>query len=382
MKIILAIDSFKGCMTSAEVEHVVSSAISKQHRQCDVVEIPVSDGGEGMLDAFCSAIGGHSQIVKVHDPVMRVIPSRYCISEDGQTAIIEMAQASGLTLLSQDEYNPMLTTSFGTGELILHALSQGAKRFVIGLGGSATCDAGTGMLQALGVKFMDCNGQMIQDHGGRILQRIHSVDMSEFIFTQEGGNASEFIVASDVTNPLFGPDGSAYVFAPQKGADAQMVELLDNGLRVFSGIVKACMNIDLNVPSAGSAGGMGAALTGFLNAHVRSGISLLLDMINFDRQLSDAGLVITGEGSADRQTLMGKLPYGILCAAKRKGVPVILLAGKVDNCQLLHDAGFTEIIQVTPQEMPLSQAIQKSQASVNIDAAIVKSHLIESMVKY
>jgi glycerate 2-kinase len=377
MKIILAIDSFKGCLTSIEAECTVAESLFLMNNQVRVIKIPVSDGGEGMLDAFCKATGSRQLSISVHDPLMRKISSCYGLSSDGQTAIIEMAQASGLTLLREDEFNPMNATSYGTGELILDALSKGARKFIIGLGGSATCDAGTGMLQALGVKFFNCEGRKLE-YGGHILQQIDSIDMSD---AHPLLSRCEFIIASDVRNPLYGPNGAACVFAPQKGADAEMVKVLDDGLRNFSFVVKSCLGKSLNVPSAGAAGGVGAALVGFMKTYVCSGIDLLLEMVDFNKELSDTDLVITGEGCADCQTLMGKLPYGILLSARKKNVPVVLLAGKVGDRQMLFDVGFCEILQITPPDMPLSLAIQKQNALKNISSAIANDSFILSMVK-
>ncbi len=365
-KILLAIDSFKGCLTSFEVEEAVAEAIRMKDESYEILKIPVSDGGEGMLEAFCHALNGEIRNVKVHDPLMRVISSSYGVSSDHKIAIIEMAKASGLMFLDHSELNPMVTTSYGTGELIADAIVHGCRNFIIGLGGSATCDGGTGMMQALGVRFFDSGHHELM-YGGAILSDIKMLDISHI---NPLLSKCTFTIAADVFNPLYGDMGAAKVFAPQKGATAAMVDSLECGLRNYSEIVQLFLHKDINVASAGAAGGLGASLIGFMNAKVCSGTDLLLNLTNFDRLLSESDLVITGEGRADRQTLMGKLPFGILQAAKRQKKPVHLMAGKVDDLTELSNAGFEKIVAITPDGMPLSQAMRKDIAIKNIVKAV------------
>lgn len=365
-KIILAIDSFKGCLTSSDVEDAVAEAIRMKDESYEIFKIPVSDGGEGMLEAFCHALNGKIKNVRVHDPLMRLIYSSYGVSSDHKIAIIEMAKASGFMFLDHSELNPMLTTSYGTGELIADAILHGCRNFIIGLGGSATCDGGTGMMQALGVRFFDSDHRELM-YGGAILSDIKKLDVSQ---VNPLLSKCTFTLAADVSNPLYGEMGAAKVFAPQKGATAAMVESLESGLRNYSEIVKLFLHKDINVVSAGAAGGLGASLIGFMNAKVCSGTDLLLKLINFDRLLSDSDLVITGEGRADRQTLMGKLPFGILQAGKRQKKPVYLMAGNVEDLSELSNAGFEKIIAITPDGMPLSQAMEKDVAIKNIVKAV------------
>ena len=365
-KILLAIDSFKGCLTSSEVEEAVAEAIRMKYESYEILKIPVSDGGEGMLEAFCHALNGEIRNVKVHDPLMRVISSSYGVSSDHKIAIIEMAKASGLMFLDHSELNPMVTTSYGTGELIADAIVHGCRNFMIGLGGSATCDGGTGMMQALGVRFFDSDHHELM-YGGAILSDIKMLDISH---ANPLLSKCKFTIAADVFNPLYGDMGAAKVFAPQKGATAAMVDSLENGLRNYSEIVQLFLHKDINVASAGAAGGLGASLIGFMNAKVCSGTDLLLNLTNFDRLLSESDLVITGEGRADRQTLMGKLPFGILQVGKRQKKPVYLMAGNVENLSELSNAGFEKIIAITPNGMPLSQAMKKDVAIKNIVKAV------------
>lgn len=301
MKIIVAIDSFKGCLTSAEANQAASEGVYAKMPDAQVVQVPVSDGGEGWLEAFHAAMGGKIVEVNVKDPLMRTIVASYLIQ--GDTAVIEIAKASGLTLLSPEERNPMVATSYGTGQLVVDAVRRGCKHIIVGLGGSATSDCGIGMLRAIINSF---------SKGG------NWDDVREL-------DDVRFTIATDVTNPLCGEQGAAHVFAPQKGASPDMVFALDARAKRFAEASAKHLGRDCqNMPGAGAAGGLGYAFLQYMNADCCSGIDLLLDTIHFDDLLQDADLVITGEGSADRQTLMGKLPFGILQRAQRHHVPVML----------------------------------------------------------
>ena len=345
-KIIVAIDSFKGCLTSTEANQAASEGILQPEgrsvarnlarmSEAVVVQVPVSDGGEGWLEAFRAAIGGEIVEVNVKDPLMRPIVAQYLIQ--GDTAVIEIAKASGLTLLSSEERNPMIATSYGTGQLVVDAVRKGCKHIIVGLGGSATSDCGIGMLEAID------NAQCI----------IH--------------NDVRFTIATDVTNPLCGENGAAHVFAPQKGATPDQVIALDARAKHFAEASTKHLGRDCqNKPGAGAAGGLGYAFLQYMKAACRSGIDLLLDTIHFDDLLQDADLVITGEGSADRQTLMGKLPYGILQRAKKCGVPVILIAGRIADEQILLNAGFSRVACINPPRLPLEIAMQPATAKENI----------------
>ena len=366
-KIIVAIDSFKGCLTSAEANQAASEGVFAKMPEAEVVQIPVSDGGEGWLEAFNVAIGGELVVVNVKDPLMRPIVAQYLMQ--GDTAVIEIAKASGLTLLSPEERNPMVATSYGTGQLVVDAVRKGCKRIIVGLGGSATSDCGIGMLRAIIDSF---------SKGG------NWDDVREL-------DDVRFTIATDVTNPLCGENGAAHVFAPQKfaikreqseldsiaereqtrpqvkGAIHEQVLALDARAKRFAEASAKHLGRDCqNMPGAGAAGGLGYAFLQYMNAECRSGIDLLLDAIHFDDLLQDANLVITGEGSADRQTLMGKLPFGILQRAQRHDVPVMLIAGRIADEQQLLAAGFSRVTCINPPGLPLEIAMQPATAKENI----------------
>ena len=300
MKVIVAIDSFKGCLTSKEANGAAAEGIRSVFPEAEVVEVPVSDGGEGYMEAFHAAVGGQLEEVTVRDPLMRLITAKYLLHNE--MAVIEIAKASGLTLLAKEERNPMVATSYGTGQLVADAVRKGARQIIIGLGGSATSDAGVGMLRALIDTFAR--------HG-----RWDDIEVLKDV---------SFTIASDVKNPLCGENGAAHVFAPQKGASPEMVVTLDERARKFAEVSARHFGYDRSeMAGAGAAGGLGYAFLQYLDAKCMSGIQLLLDTIRFKEMVKDADLIITGEGSADRQTLMGKLPVGILEQAGK--VPVCLI---------------------------------------------------------
>ena len=341
MKVLVVIDSFKGCLTSQEVNQAVAEGVRRAHPDAEVVQIPVSDGGEGFLEAFHAAIGGEKVEAEVFDPLMRSVMAKYLLQ--GKCAVIEMAQASGLTLLSKEERNPMVTTSYGTGQLVVDAVRKGANQIIVGLGGSATCDAGMGMLQVLKDSFSK------------------SGDWSDI---EELKNVN-FTIASDVKNPLCGMHGAAHVFAPQKGATPEMVRQLDERAKQFAKASAKLLGYDRqDMPGAGAAGGVGYAFLQYLNAECRSGIDLLLETIHYEKMVEDADLVITGEGSADRQTLMGKLPMGILLHSG--DTPVYLIAGQIIDKNELLKAGFARLECINPDGISLDEAMRKEVAKRNI----------------
>ena len=348
-KVIVAIDSFKGCLTSAEANQAASEGILTRMPDADVVQVPVSDGGEGFMEAFQAAMGGELVEVNVKDPLMRTIVAQYLVQ--GDTAVIEIAKACGLTLLSPEERNPMVATSYGTGQLVVNAVCKGCKNIIVGLGGSATSDCGIGMLRAIIDAFAK--------HG-------NWDDVREL-------DDVRFTIATDVTNPLCGENGAAHIFGPQKGATPEMVEALDARAKRFAEISAKHLGRDCqNTPGAGAAGGLGYAFLQYMNADCRSGIDLLLDTIHFNDLLQGADLVITGEGSADRQTLMGKLPFGILQCAQKRGTPVMLIAGRIADEQQLLDAGFSRVACINPPGLPLEIALQPATAKENIIIAVHK----------
>ena len=341
MKVIIAIDSFKGCLTSKEANGAATEGIRKAYPDAKIVEVPVSDGGEGYMEAFHAAIGGRLEEVTVRDPLMRPITAKYLLHND--LAVIEIAQASGLTLLTNEERNPMVATSYGTGQLVADAVRKGAKHIIVGLGGSATSDCGIGMLHALIDAFAK--------HG----QWDNIEAFKDVTFT----------IASDVKNPLYGEQGAAHVFAPQKGATPKMVLALDERARKFAEVSAKHFGYDRSqMPGAGAAGGLGYAFLQYLNAKSIPGIQLLLDTIRFKELVADADLIITGEGSADRQTLMGKLPMGILEQSGQ--TPVFLIAGRISDREELLNAGFARVECINPPDLPLEEAMRKDVAQHNI----------------
>lgn len=294
---------------------------------------------------------------------MHPIETTYGVSGDKHIAFIEMATVNGLPLLSETERNPMLTTTYGTGELILHAIEQGYREFVIGIGGSATNDAGVGMLQALGARFLDKDGAVL-GKGGEILHRIAAINFSS---VHPALKDTRFTIACDVRNPFCGPEGAAYVFARQKGADDAMIEKLDAGMQSFARLIHSTTGREItHVPGAGAAGGLGGAFLAFLNAELKPGIDLLLQTLKFSEKIKGADLIITGEGRTDRQSLMGKVPSGILEEAKRQGIPVIVVAGSIEDTEILNQAGFQGLFSIIPSPMSLETAMKPEVAKKNI----------------
>ena len=341
MKVIIAIDSFKGCLTSKQANEAAAEGIRRVCPDAEVVEIPVSDGGEGYMEAFHAAIGGSLEEVVVRDPLMRPVTAKYLLHDE--MAVIEIAQASGLTLLTKEERNPMVATSYGTGQLVADAVCKGARHIIIGLGGSATSDCGMGMLKAL-IDIYAKHGQWDD------IEALKDV---------------RFTIASDVKNPLYGENGAAHVFAPQKGATPEMVLCLDERAIKFAELSAKHFGYDRSQQAgAGAAGGLGYAFMQYLNAKSMSGIQLLLDTIRFKELVADADLIITGEGSADRQTLMGKLPMGILEQAGH--TPVYLIAGRISDREELLNAGFARVDCINPPDITLEEAMRKEVARQNI----------------
>ena len=316
-----------------------------------------------MLHALSTALGATSQSLVAHDPLGRAITTHYALS--GSRAIIEMAQISGLALLNGEERNPMLTSSYGLGEVMRDALDRGARSMILGIGGSATNDCGMGLLEALGYRFYDAQGEVLTSSGDAMC-RVARIDATN---ADARLSECEIVVASDVDNPLYGEHGAAWVYAPQKGATPMMVEVLDKGMRSFAKVVGGDYH---TVAGAGAAGGVGYALIAMLGATLKPGIELVLDSVGFDALLGDAQLVITGEGRIDRQTLMGKGPSGVLRRAMMRGVPVIALGGRVEWCDELRGSGFRRIYEATPEGMALDEAMQKTTAQQNICHAAMR----------
>lgn len=374
-KIVLAIDSFKGCLSSKEIEQCIAEEIHRILPSCQTVCIPIADGGEGMLDTLIEATQGTFVSTQAHDPLMRIRPARYGILGDQRTAIIEMAEINGLTTLSPIERNPMKTSTYGTGELIKDALEKGFRRFIIGIGGSATNDAGMGMIQALGAHLYDKQGNELEQ-GGKIMEQIAHIDLNHL---HPALKEATFIVACDVQNPFCGPQGAAYVFARQKGASEEQIRQLDKGMRHLALLIERDFSYNINkVKGAGAAGGLGGAFATFLQAHLQSGIDLLLNAVDFDRKITNADWIITGEGKADRQTAEGKVPAGVLKRAKKANIPVMLIAGKVEDKACLQQMGFSRIVKISPDNLPLEEAMRPEVTRENIQRAIGRELIVNN----
>lgn len=374
-KIVLAIDSFKGCLSSKEIEQCIAEEIHRILPSCQTVCIPIADGGEGMLDTLIEATQGTFVSTQAHDPLMRIRPTRYGILGDQRTAVIEMAEINGLTTLSPIERNPMKTSTYGTGELIKDALEKGFRRFIIGIGGSATNDAGMGMMQALGAHLYDKQGNELEQ-GGKIMEQIAHIDLNHL---HPALKEATFIVACDVQNPFCGPQGAAYVFARQKGASEEQIRQLDEGMRHLALLIERDFSYNINkVKGSGAAGGLGGAFATFLQAHLQSGIDLLLDAVDFDRKITNADWIITGEGKADRQTAEGKVPAGVLKRAKKANIPVMLIAGKVEDKACLKQMGFARIVKISPDNLPLEEAMRPEVTRENIRRAIGRELIVNN----
>lgn len=362
--ITIAVDSFKGSLSSFDVADAVERGFRSLFPECNIRKVAIADGGEGTVEALVKTLGGEYVDVEVANPLMRSIVARYGIVHGGTTAVIEMSAASGLPLLNLEERNPLKTSTYGTGEMIADALKRGCRKFLVGIGGSATNDAGVGMLRALGFRFLGAAGEELAG-GGEILERIVSIDDSGVM--PELHNA-EFVVACDVTNPLYGVEGAAYIFAPQKGADAAMVERLDLGLRNFAEVVMRHNGVDIAMPAgAGAAGGLGGGFVGLLGSRLERGIDMVLDAVRFSDIIRGCDLVITGEGCIDAQTVMGKAPSGVLRVAQREGVPVIAIGGRVVWCEELERSGFAAIFPVDAGHIPLEEAMRRDVAERNVE---------------
>lgn len=364
MKVLIAIDSFKGSISSIEGGKAIAEGILPVFPDADIVTIPLADGGEGTVDALIHATNGIFIDLPVTGPLNEKIQSRYGIMGDGKTAVIEVAAACGLTLVPLAKRNPLLTTSYGVGELILDAIHKGCRQFIIGLGGSATNDAGIGMLQALGFHFLNNRNQSVGSNG-QSLKAIEKIKMDD---VHPDLKNCEFYIACDVNNPLYGPNGAAYIFGPQKGADQKIVQELDEGLRHFSKVLKKQLDVDIHhFPGAGADGGLGGAFVGFLDGKLQSGTRLILDVLQIEKYLKAADFVITGEGRLDSQTAMGKAPSGIAQLAGNYHVPVIALAGGVTaDSSALNDLGITSYFSIMNEPMALEQAMNTNKTYENL----------------
>ena len=376
MKTVLAFDSFKGSLTAAQVVSAVSDAIRHVHHDAEIVALPLADGGEGTAEALCRCTDATWVECAAHDALMRPITARYAISRDRRTAIMEMAEAAGLTLLAETERNPMRTTTVGVGEMMKDAIERGARHIIIGIGGSATNDCGMGMLTALGAVCRDACGNVLPPIGAN-MTRLGCMDWSRLLLPHD----LTIEVVCDVSNPLFGTDGAAHVYARQKGASEAEVQHLDAGLRHMAATLHTSpvtgQAIDANGSGCGAAGGLGYALL-LLGARLRRGVDVVLDAAHIDSQLLNADLCMTGEGRIDSQTLNGKLPYGVLLRAQKHGVPVMAFAGAAADCPMLQAAGFSSITAITPPTLALSQAMRPDVATRLLRQAVTTALLTQS----
>lgn len=368
-KIVVATDSFKGSLSSRDAGMAVSAGVSRALPGSQVQVIAVGDGGEGTVEALTEALGASPVSCRAHGPLMEICEVPYAVSADGGTAVLEIAAAAGLTMVPPGRRNPLYTSTYGVGEAIADALRRGVRRFLIGLGGSSTNDAGAGMLSALGYRFYDASGCAVRALCGQDLSGIARIDPAH---SAPELAETQFIVACDVDNPLYGPRGAAYVFGPQKGASYSDVAALDLGLRQFSeAMVASGYDEVCDLPGAGAAGGLGAAFAGILGGRMRRGIDIVLDAVGFADRVEGASLVITGEGRIDAQTIMGKTPAGVLEAAAKKGIPVMAIGGSVEAGTQL--PGFVSIVQATPPGMTLSEAMKSDVARRNIEEAAFRA---------
>ncbi|HGS5204953.1 TPA: glycerate kinase [Vibrio cholerae] len=358
MKVVIAPDSFKESLMAKQVCDAIQAGLARVWHDAKFVAIPVADGGEGTVQSLVDATQGRLVEVKVMGPQGKRVEAFYGMLGDNQTAVIEMAAASGLHHVPLAQRDPKLTTSFGTGELIRHALDQGVTKLIIGLGGSATNDGGVGMLAALGARFTNADGDPIQLTGGGLHELTH-IDLQDFDPRLQN---CDILVACDVNNPLCGDKGASAVFGPQKGATPEDVQLLDGALRQFGLLTeKVTGKMVLESAGAGAAGGMGAALLAYTQAILRPGIEIVLETVQLAHQVSDADLVITGEGRIDSQTVHGKTPMGVAKVAKRFDVPVLALCGCTgDNYQAVYQCGIDAVFAAVPRAMSLEDALKES----------------------
>lgn len=354
--ILIAPDAFKESLAANQVAYFLKKGIEKALPDSTFDVAPVTDGGEGFLKILTEGTGGTFKKFNVHDALMRPVKAEIGFSGDRQTAFIEMATASGLEMIPSESRNPLVTTTFGTGEMIKHAIETGCKKIVIGIGGSATNDGGAGMAKALGVKFLNKDGQELLP-GGKQLSELCKIDLSEF-----EKNLPEIVMACDVANPLTGPNGASAIYGPQKGATPEMVQQLDAALKHYAEIIRKQFNIDIeNIPGAGAAGGLGGGSVAFAGAKLVSGFQLVSEILDLENRIAKADFVITAEGKLDAQTINGKAPFGVAQLAKKHNKSVIGVAGTLGNgYEKLYDSGFDLLISIINQPLPLAEAMQNA----------------------
>jgi len=357
MKIVVAPDSFKGSLTAIEVSDAIEQGVREIFPEAEIVKIPMADGGDGTVQCLVNATGGEILKEKVTGPLGDEVLASYGILGDKKTAVIEMAEASGLTLVPENQRNPLITTTYGTGQLIKIALDQGCRKMIIGIGGSATNDGGAGMVQALGVKLLDREGEEIGFGGGE-LKKVFRIETK---YLDNRLSETKVLVASDVSNPLCGPKGASWIYGPQKGATPEIIEELDESLAHFAKIVKKDLNKDVkDIPGAGAAGGLGASLMAFLDAELKPGIEIIIEIVKLEQVIKGADLVITGEGKIDSQTIYGKAPIGVARIAKKYNIPVIAVAAVISaDADIVHQYGIDTLIKISEPTMSLAEPKSK-----------------------
>ncbi|HAS6142259.1 TPA: glycerate kinase [Vibrio vulnificus] len=366
MKIVIAPDSYKESLTAMDVAIAIEKGFKQVLPDAHYVKLPMADGGEGTVQSMVDATGGTIIEHTVTGPLGQRVDGFFGLLGEGKTAVIEMAAASGLHLVTPDQRNPLITTTFGTGELIKAALDHGVEHIIVGIGGSATNDGGIGMAQALGIKLLDAHGNAL-GHGGGELAKLATIDCSQL---DPRLAQVRLEVACDVDNPLCGTKGASTVFGPQKGATPEMVTILDENLAHYATVIKQQLGVDVrDMAGAGAAGGMGAALLGLLNAELRPGIEIVMDAVHLDEIVADADLVITGEGRIDSQTIHGKTPIGVARTAKKHGLPVIGIAGCLSaDCGVVHEHGLDAVFAVVNRSVDLPTALAEAAENVELTA--------------
>ena len=368
MKVVVAIDSFKGSLSSIEAGQAVKAGVLAAHPDANVIIKPLADGGEGTTDAFIEGLGGQRIDLIVTGPMGSPVSCYYGYLEKDKTAIIEMASASGITLVPAHQKNPLTASTHGVGEMILHALEKGCRHFIIGIGGSATNDAGIGMLKALGYSFLDEQGLDVGE-GAQALGKVASIDAKN---RHPLLDDCQFRIACDVTNPLCGENGATYIYGPQKGVTEAQKESLDQDMAHFADVTETTLNCAYkNYPGAGAAGGLGFAFLSYLHASLSPGVELILDAINLSDALNDADIVVTGEGQLDRQTAMGKAPVGVAKLAKAHGAKVLAFSGSVTKeAVACNQAGIDAFFPILRRIVTLEEAMEPPTARSNMTASV------------
>ena len=353
-KILVAPQSFKGSISAMDVCLAMADGVRNVFQDCEIIMCPVADGGDGTLETLVEISNGQINSCNVTGPIGDQISSQWGAMGDGHTAVIEMARTSGLALISLDQRNPLTATTYGLGEIILDALDNGFRKFIIGIGGSATNDAGAGMAQALGVGLFDANGKSL-GFGGHALKDLDSIDFSSI---DPRLNESTFLIACDVNNPLIGSEGASAIYGPQKGADPEKIQILDQALKNFGEIVEKQLEVQvLSVPGSGAAGGLGAGFLAFLNSQLKPGVDIVLDQVKIEEKLEGVDLVLTGEGSIDFQTIYNKAPIGVAKLAQKYNIPTVGIAGMLGkDYTLVHSEGLKAVRSITTGPMTLEDA--------------------------